>query len=159
MSAFAAFATCTLKFDLPTSAPANPLGNPAVATTPLIMVAYLRPDRSYRQQPTPDGQVTGQAVTGRCIAPLRMPVGIQAEQVAEAVFWRSGLGNTLALPPEGFAELADYQQFLLDNDDAIAIAGDFYWESNLPGGFGVEAVLGDKIRGRFEARSSWVNSL
>jgi hypothetical protein len=159
MSAFAAFATCTLLFELPTTAPANPLGNPTVGTTPLIVVAYLKSDRSYRQQPTPDGQVAGQAVTGRCIAPATMPPGIQAEQVAEATFWRAGLGAALALPPEGFEELADYQQFLADNADAIALTGEFYWEANLPGGFGVEAVLGDKIRGRFVARSSWVDSL
>lgn len=159
MTAFAAFSTATLLFDLPNTSPSNPLGNPTVDTTPLIVVAYLKSDRSYRQQPTPDGQVAGQAVTGRCIAPAQMPPGIQAEQVAEAVFWRSGLGAVVELPPEGFEELSDYQQFLEDNTDAIALTGDFYWEATLPGGFGVEAVLGDKIRGRFVARSSWADSL
>ena len=159
MSALALAATATLLFRLPAGPVTNPLGNPSVGTVPLIMVAYLKSDRSYRQQPTPDGQVAGQAVTGRCVAPNRMPPGVQAEQVAEAIFWRAGLGQPLVLPPEGFAELADYQQFLADNADAIALTGDFFWEANLPGGFGVEDVLGDRLRGRFVANSSWVNSL
>lgn len=158
MSAFSPLANATLLFDLPTTVPTNPLGNPTVGTTPLIVVCYLRSDRSYRQQPTPEGQVAGQAVTGRCIAPATIPPGVQAEQVATATFWRSGLG-LLTLPPAGFEELADYQQYLDDNADAVAITGEFYWEANLPGSLGVEAVLGDKIRGRFVARSSWADSL
>jgi hypothetical protein len=159
MSAFAPFATATLLFQVPTGSLSNPLGDPATATTPLIVVAYLKSDRSYRQQPTPEGQVAGQAVVGRCIAPTTMPPGVQAEQMAEAVFWRAGLGATLVLPPEGFDELSDYQDFLADNAEAIAITGEFYWEANLPGGFGVEQVLGDRIRGRFVARSSWADTL
>ena len=159
MSAFAPFATATLLFQVPTGNLNNPLGNPTTATTPLIVLAYLRTDRSYRQQTTPEGQVAGQAVVGRCIAPATMPPTVQAEQVAEAVFWRAGLGAALALPVEGFATLSSYQSFLTVNADAIAMTGEFYWEGNLPGGFGVEAVLGDKIRGRFVARSSWADSL
>lgn len=156
---FAPFANATLLFDLPVGDLTAPLGNTATATELLVVVAYLRTDNSYRQQPTVDGQVAGQAVAGRCISPALMPAGIQAEQVAAAVFWRAGLGAELALPADGFAELADYQQFLEDNATAIAITGEFYWAANLPGGLGVEAVLGDKIRGRFVARSTWVDSL
>lgn len=159
MSALAPASNATLLFQVPTGPNAFPLGDPVVPTAPLIVVAYLRSDRSYRQQPTPEGQVAGQAVTGRCVAPSLMPPQVQAEQVAEAVFWRAGLGQQLALPTAGFAELADYQQFLEDNAAAIAITGDFYWEANLPGSFGVEGVLGDRIRGRFVARSSWADSL
>ena len=159
MSAFAPFATATLLFQVPTGSLSNPLGDPATATTPLIVVAYLKSDRGYRQQPTPEGQVAGQAVVGRCIAPTTMPLGVQAEQMAEAVFWRAGLGATLVLPADGFDELSDYQDFLADNAEAIALTGEFYWEANLPGGFGVEQVLGDRIRGRFVARSSWADTL
>jgi len=158
MTAFSPLANATLVFQIPTGDLEEPLGQAGTAVTPLIVVAYLRSDRGYRAQPSPDGVVQGQAMAGRAVAPSTIPAAIQAEQVAECVFWRSGLG-LLALPPTGFATIAAYNAFLSANAGAVALVGEFYWEANIPGSLGVEAVLGDSLRGRFVARSSWVDSL
>lgn len=157
MSAFAPFATASLAFWLPTGALQTPLGNPATATAPLIVLAYLTDDGGYRAREQVDGQISGQAKKGRMVAPSAMPPAVQDGQVAEAVFWR--IGNGFELPLDGWASLAAYQAFQAANEAAIAAVGEFVWELTPPGGFGVEAVLGDKIRGRFVARSSWVDAL
>jgi hypothetical protein len=157
MTAFSALATATLLFDVPVGSVTDPQGQAATATEPLIVVAYLRP-AGYSAQPAPDGVLLGQPMTGRCVAPASLPPTIQAEQRAEAIFWRAGLGQ-MALPSTGFAALGAYQAFVAANRGSIAIQGEFYWSANIPGGLGVESVLGDKISGRFVARSSWVDSL
>jgi hypothetical protein len=158
MTAFSPLANATLVFQVPTGDLTAPLGQTTSAVTPLVVVAYLRSDRGYRIQPSADGLVQGQAMTGRAIAPSVIPAAIQAEQRAECVFWRSGLG-LLTLPPSGFADVAAYEDFLAAHAESVAIVGEFYWEANIPGSLGVEVVLGDKLRGRFVARSSWVDGV
>jgi hypothetical protein len=157
MSAFAPFATATLTFWIPEGTLLTPLGNPTTATAPVVLLAYLTADRSYRAQPQPDGVATGQGMSGRLVAPGALPQSVQDGQAGEVVFWRLGPG--FALPQAGFEELGDYQDFVAENAEAIAATGEFILEVSPPGGFGVEAILGDKIRGRFVARSSWADSI
>jgi hypothetical protein len=157
MTPFAPFATATLVFWVPVGDILTPLGNPSTATTPLIVVAYLKADSNYRAQAVVDGQASGQTMSGRMVQPAAMPPTVQDGQVAEITFWRIGAG--FELPSLGWESLADYQDYQADNLEAIAAIGEFVWEAIPPGGFGVEAVLGDKIRGKFVARSSWTDSI
>lgn len=152
MTALAQFATSSLVFQVPTGNLQTPLGNPATATVPLVVVAYLRAGGHGAQQGI-DGQASGQPVSGRMVYPTALPVGVQDGQVAEATFWR------ITLPSTGWATLAAYQAFINANLESVAAIGEFVLEATPPSGLGVEAVLGDKIRGRFIARSSWTDSI
>lgn len=161
-SPLATYATATLVFEQPTGAlSAGALGTPETATTPLIVVAFLkqkRADQFSASDPRPDGQDSDATVEGYLITPSLLPAAIKPGQAAACTFWRVGMGNGFVLP-SSFVNQAALTAFEAANAAHIAQQGQFILEANIPGGFGVEAILGDKLRGQFVTRVSWIDEL
>jgi len=124
----------------------------------VILTAFLKPktDNAYRQEQGIATGSAGQRVEGYLVYPALMPAEVQAEQAAECTFWRI---PDVAIPLTGFATEAALTTFQTKYSDSIALSGTFYWEANVPGPFGVEQILGDKLKGRFVARSIWLDAL
>jgi hypothetical protein len=157
-SPLAPYGNATLLFQQPTgSSSPGTFGTPETATTPLICVAFLKPKNTDQFRATdalPDGSQSTKTVEGFLLTPSLMPAGIQPGQVAVCTFWRVGPGFTLQTTFADAAALAAYQAA---NSARIAVQGEFVYELNIPGQFGVEAILGDRLRGEFRINAGWVD--
>lgn len=154
-------ACCTIVFAVPTgNTTTNALGSPTVQTEAVVLTAFLKPkkDNAYRDAEISDGQQTGQKVAGYLISPSLMPQGVQPEQAGRCTFWRVGMGDGFALP-DGFADVAELAAFEAEHGDRVALRGDFFWEAGIPGPFGVEAILGDRLTGRLVLRTVWADGI
>ena len=154
-------ANCTIVFDVPTGTiTTNALGSPSTDTESLVVVAFVKAkkDNAYLRPETNDGQLTTQRLEGYMISPQLMPARVQSEQQGRCVFWRVGMGDGFALP-DAFEDASELASFEAENPDKVAIAGDFFWEANMPGPFGVEAILGDRLRGRLVTRTAWADGI
>jgi len=154
-------ATATITFAVPTgNTSTNALGSPTVETETVVLTAFLKApkDSAYKQANLSDGEQAGQKVAGYCISPKLMPAGVQPEQAGRCTFWRVGMGDGFALP-ESFESVEELEEFEAENSDRVALRGEFFWEVNIPGGFGVEAILGDQLKGRLVLRTVWADGI
>ncbi|MBD1918854.1 MULTISPECIES: hypothetical protein [Cyanophyceae] len=154
-------ANCTILFEVPTGTTStNALGSPSVDTESVVLTAFLKPkkDNAYQSPESRDGQLSGQKVAGYLISPSLMPQGVQSEQAGRCTFWRVGMGDGFVLP-EVFEDAAELASFEADNADKVALRGEFFWEANIPGAFGVEAILGDRLAGRLVLRTVWADGI
>lgn len=154
-------ANCTITFKVPTgTTTTNSLGSPSADTESVVLTAFLKAKRDNRYQAADlsDGQRSDQRIAGYLIAPQLMPQGVQPEQRGRCTFWRVGMGDGFVLP-ESFADLAELAAFEAANPDRVALRGDFFWEANIPGPFGVEDILGDALKGRLVLRTVWADGI
>jgi len=152
-------ATATITFAVPTgNTSTNALGSPTVEVEAVVLTAFLKQKPTYNKEPLSDGQQAGVTVAGYLISPRLMPAGIQPEQAGRCTFWRVGMGDGFALP-EAFESVEELEEFEAENSDRVALRGEFFWEANIPGAFGVEAILGDQLKGRLVLRSVWADGI
>ena len=125
--------------------------------TYVVMTAFLKVEKQnrYVNYGVSDSTQVGQKVGGYCVTPPLVDQLIQGEQQADATFWRVTPGQ-FTLPKSGFPSRIAYELFKERNKDLIAVEGYFIWEQNIPAPFGVEAILGDKLKGRFVNKGEWV---
>lgn len=130
-SPFAQFANATLTFQLPTTEPSltDQTGNVATETEPLTVTAYFA-SKTARLDPETDN-----------LADDLSRIRLEGRCITPS-----------ALPAT-----------ILPGARAVAIVGgvegDFYLEGSIPSAFGVDAILGGKLRGYLITRSAWSNSL
>lgn len=128
--------------------------------TNIIMTAFLKAETQnrYQENGVSDNTQVGQKVFGYCVTPPIVDRLIQGGQQAEATFWRVAPG-IFTLPRNGFPSKIALELFKVQNENFIALDGFFVWEQNIPQPFGVELILGDKIKGRFISKGEWVSDL
>lgn len=131
---------------------------PVTEANPLIVVAFLKPLGAPTANPEVAGNRATTQVQGYLISPSLMPSEIQPQQTGRCAFWRVGMGDGFVLPTS-FADLAAYDAFVLANAAKMANVGTFTVDANIPGPFGVEAILGDRLNGTFTAETSWTDEL
>lgn len=123
---------------------------------PLLIVAYLREssNSAYQLQALDAGGIGSTALSGRAIAPDRLPNTLRGGQQAECIIW--AVGDAFELPV--FGSIAEYEQFVLDNQSAINQQGQFFLDAGVRGVFGVEEVLGERLRGYLQSSTGWVDA-
>lgn len=123
---------------------------------PLLIVAYLREssNSAYQLQALDAGGIGSTALSGRAVAPDSLPNNLRGGQQAECIIW--AVGDDFQLPV--FESLSEYEQFLLDNQSAINQQGQFFLDAGIRGVFGVEDVLGEKLRGYLQSSTGWVDA-
>jgi hypothetical protein len=126
-------ANATLKFQLaiaPTLTDIDVYGNPIATTQELIVSAYLKEGSREENEDLKDGNETVRVeLEGRCISPDKLPGGIAIGTKADCEV-RDALGN-------------------------VTLAGEFYLDASVPSVWGVDEVLGGKIRGYLITRIRW----
>jgi len=131
---------------------------PVTEAEPLIIIAFTKLLGVPLFNPDPTTNRSTSIVKGHLINPPLMPFEIQPQQNGRCSFWRVGMGDGFALP-QSFADLDEYDAFALANSAKLANVGTFTLDNNIPGPFGVEAILGDKLRGTFVAETAWTDEL
>ncbi len=133
----------TLTFQLPVSNETiDALGNPTATTEDLIVVCYFKESSSQGKGDDPldggeisrlslDGRIVGKLVNGVLEDLPELPASILPGAKATASIDRAG-GN---------------------------ITGDFFLSAAIPSAFGVDAVLGGKIRGYLVTAIAWGDAL
>lgn len=132
-------ANATLIFQVPTgSGEIDELGNPLSATEPLIVAAYLREVASTnkRLEPLSDGEFSRVSLEGRI-------VGRVVNGVVEAL---EALPETILPGAKAQARVGN-------------LTGDFFVEPSIASVWGVESVLGSKIRGTLLTEVAWGEAL
>ncbi|MDX2215516.1 MAG: hypothetical protein SFY66_19790 [Oculatellaceae cyanobacterium bins.114] len=133
----------TLTFQLPVSGETiDELGNAASTTEDLVLLCYLKEGKNRTRtgdaldageiSRTPvDGRIVGRLVSGELQDLAELPPSLLPGAKATATIDRTG-GN---------------------------ITGDFFLEASIPSAFGVDAVLGGKIRGYLVMAIAWGEAL
>lgn len=129
---FSAYANATLTFQLPfETGQIDALGNPLAITQAFPVSAYLK-DASGNRGSQRQGDFDGG---------LDSQVFIEGRCVSPASLPAEIVAGTHAIATIGGVE------------------GDFYLTATIPSAFGVDAILGTKIKGRFVARIVFGESL
>jgi hypothetical protein len=131
---------------------------PAAEAEPLVVIAFLKLVGVPLFNPDPTTNRSTSIAKGYLINPPLMPFEIQPQQNGRCSFWRVGMGDGFNLP-QSFADLAAYDAFALANASRLSNVGTLTLDNNIPGPFGVEAILGDRIRGTFVAETAWTDEL
>jgi hypothetical protein len=126
-------ANSILKFQLaiaPTLSAVDLYGNPIASTQELIVLAYLKEGAREQNEDLKDGNETIRVeLEGRCISPSQLPVELAIGSRADCEV-RDAIGN-------------------------VAMVGEFYLDASVPSVWGVDEVLGGKIRGYLITRIRW----
>jgi hypothetical protein len=126
-------ANSTLRFQLAiahTLSETDVYGNPIASTQELIVSAYLKEGAREKNDDLKDGNETVRVeLEGRCISPTQLPLGLAIGSKADCEV-RDAIGN-------------------------VAMVGEFYLDASVPSVWGVDEVLGGKIRGYLITRIRW----
>jgi hypothetical protein len=131
MSIYPANATLTFQVPIaPSLGAVDGYGNPIATTQDLIVSAYLKEGTREQDGDLKDGNETIRVeLEGRCISPEKLPLEVAIGSRADCEV-RDAIGN-------------------------VAMVGEFYLDASVPSAWGVDEVLGGKIRGYLITRIRW----